>query len=581
MAPWRLVAILVTMVTGFGALVFRLADVQVLSNRRYADLGKSQRLASLVLPAQRGSILDRNGSELAMSLQAKTVWADPRLVVDRTAAARALSPVLEVAPEELVRRLSVEAKFAYLARKVDAPVAAAVKELAIPGIFLLDEPRRFGPAASLAAPVLGVVGVDEQGLSGLELQYEEQLTGSPGRLLEERDPSGREIPAGVREFKAPTEGRQLQLTIDRAVQFETERVLSEQIVASRAKGGIAVVMDPTTGEILAMANLVAAGRGQTRASADNMAVTRVYEPGSVNKVVTIAGAIEDGVVDLEARMSVPDRLKVADGVFRDAEDHPPGWWTVGEILAESSNVGTIMIGQKLGKARIDRYVRDFGLATRTALRFPGESSGLLPDPQDWTGTSIATVPIGQGMAVTALQMLGAYNTIANGGVHVEPQLVRSVVDADGRKKLLAAPTRRRVVSQSTADAVNRMLVGAVREGTGTAAAIDGYSVAGKTGTARKPRAGSLGYKEGAYLATFVGFVPAEAPRLSAIVVLDEPTPYYGGLVSAPVFASLARYAVRRLQIPPAVAPAAARLVSAPAATVPSSPPPRPRETRAT
>jgi len=577
---WRMVSILVALALGLGAIVWRLADVQGLSNRRYAAMGRSQRMASLVLPAQRGSILDRNGSELAMSLQAKTVWADPRLITDVPVASEALASVLGIDREVLARRLSVDAKFSYLARKVDDSVAARVAQLELPGVFLMEEPRRFFPAATLAAPVLGTVGVDEQGLSGLELQYQQDLTGTVGQLLEERDPAGREIPAGMREFRPPTEGRQLLLTIDRAMQYETERVLAAQIVASRAKGGIAVVMDPTKGDILAMANLIADPRGP-RPSADNMAVTRVYEPGSVNKVVTIAGAIEEGVVDLTSRMNVPDTLKVADAVFRDAEEHSPGWWTVGEVLAESSNVGTIMVGQRLGKQRIDRYLRAFGLASRTALGFPGESGGLLPHPDRWTGTSIATVPIGQGVAVTALQMLGAYNAIANGGTHVEPRLVRSVVGRAGDARTVPQPPPRRVVSESTAAAVNGMLVEAVREGTGTAAAIDGYTVAGKTGTARKPRSGGLGYMEGAYLASFVGFVPAEAPRLSAIVVLDEPTPYFGGLVSAPVFASLARYGVRRFQIPPGSVPATVRSVVAPAATVPSTPSPRVRETRAT
>lgn len=577
---WRLVAILVTMAMLFAAIAVRLTEIQARSSRRYADLGLSQRMRTTKLPAQRGSIVDRNGAELALSLQAQTVWADPRLVTDKEAAARTLAPVLGLPVQNLSQRLAVEANFSYLARKVGDEVAAKVKALDIPGVFLLDEPRRFLPAGALAAPVLGLVGVDDQGLSGLEFQYRDYLTGKPGRLLQERDPAGREIPSGVRKAEPATEGRQLELTLDRAMQFETERVLSEQMVSSRAKGGIAIVMDPVTGEILAMANLVVDPGGKPRPSADNMAVTRVYEPGSVNKVVTLAAAVEEGTVDLQARMSVPDMLKVSDGVFRDAEAHSPGWWTVSEIMAESSNVGTIMIGQKLGKARIDQYLRAFGLARPTGLGFPGESAGLLPDPEDWTGTSIGTISIGQGVAVTALQMLGAYNAIANDGVLVAPRLVQKVADETGRMRDVPAVPGRRVVSAATAQKMSAMLVGAVAKGTGTAAAVADYTVAGKTGTARKPRAGASGYTEGAYLATFVGFLPAESPRLSAIVVLDEPTPFYGGLVSAPVFASLGGYGVRRFQIAPGRASGGAP-DAAVTVTTPHSLPSKPRETRAT
>jgi cell division protein FtsI (penicillin-binding protein 3) len=284
-----------------------------------------------------------------------------------------------------------------------------------------------------------------------------------------------------------------------------------------------------------------------------MAVTRVYEPGSVNKVVTIAGALEDGRIDTTQRLHVPDSMRVADVTFRDAEPHAPGWWSLPEIVAESSNVGTITVAQRLGRERIDHYLRAFGLGDSTGLGFPGESAGLLPDLSSWTGTSIATLPIGQGVAVTALQMLGVYNAIANGGEWVAPKLVRGITDESGRERALPGSPRRRVVSAETARTVATMLAGAVREGTGTAAAVPGYEVAGKTGTARKPRQGALGYKEGAYVASFVGFVPASAPQLSAIVVLDEPTPYYGGLVAAPLFKSVVGYGVRHFRVAPAPA----------------------------
>ncbi len=547
----RLVALLVAMAVAFSGLVWRLADVQVVSAERYAVFGESQRLESRVLPADRGSILDRNGTELAISLNRQTVWADPSLVEDPAAAAFALAPVVGRPETDLFAILTEDTEFAYLARTVEDAVATAVRALDLAGVFLLEEPQRFLPSATLAAPVLGEVGSDAVGLSGLELQYDEQLTGHPGELLVEKDIAGNDIAAGTRQLQPPQRGDNLVLTIDQAMQYETERILGEQIVASHAKGGIAIVMDPRTGEILALANLDAGRNGSPPTpSFDNMAVTRVYEPGSTNKVVTISGAVEEGLVEGDTRLSVPDSYRVADVVFQDDEHHEEAYWSVDEIMAESSNVGTIMIGQKLGKDRINQYLTQFGMADQTALDFPGESGGILPAPDDWSGTTIATLPIGQGVAVTALQMLGAYNTIANGGTYVAPRLVRGIVDASGRSHEPDVDKGHRVVSAETAAAVTKMLVDAVAEGTGSAAAIPNYTVAGKTGTARKPKDNALGYQDGAYVASFAGFVPASAPRLSAIVVLDEPTPYYGGLVSAPVFAKLAATGTRLFDVPP-------------------------------
>jgi cell division protein FtsI (penicillin-binding protein 3) len=346
-------------------------------------------------------------------------------------------------------------------------------------------------------------------------------------------------------------GKKLVLTIDRSMQYETERVLADQIVATKAKGGIAVVMDVQTGEIRAMANLAAgAGGGPPAASPDNMAVTKVYEPGSVNKMITVAAGLEAGVISPADTFVVPDNINIADATFHDAERHDTKKMTVSDIVAESSNVGTIMVGRKLGKERIDRFLRAFGLANRTGLGFPGESAGLLPELRSWSGTSMATVPVGQGVAVTALQMLVAYNTIANDGVYVGPSLVKQVVDAQGRVHDAPATSSRRIVTSTTARELTGMLEQVVKAGTGTAARVQGFTVAGKTGTAQKPKDGYRGYKEGAYVASFVGFLPAEAPRLSAIVVLDEPTPIFGGLVSAPVFSQLGGYGVRVFGVPP-------------------------------
>lgn len=553
--PTRRLRLLLTVTcTAFAVVAVRVTQLQVVSPARYQQLGIDQRTRVVKLAGMRGALLDRNGRELALSKDQPSIWADPAQVTDPLGAARALSAVLGIDEDTLADRLSRAGRFVWLARQVDDDVAARVRDLRLAGVQELPEPRRFLPGGDLARPVLGTVGTDGSGLGGLELQYQRGLSGSPGELVAEFDPAGNSIPMGSRTIRPARPGDDLVLTIDRSLQFETERVLAEQITTSKAIGGMAVVMDPRTGEVLAMANLRAQEPGgQPAPSPANDALVRVYEPGSTNKVITMSAAIEENVVEPTDVLTVPDRLRVADHVFSDSEDHPTEQMSVTEIFARSSNVGTIQIAQRLGKNSLDRYLRRFGLGTKTGLGFPGESAGLLLDPDRWSGTSIGTVPIGQGLAVTAVQMLQVVNTIANGGVWTEPSIVKATIDETGQTRPRPRPTERRVVSPPTARVLTTMLEEVVRSGTGTAAAIDGYRIAGKTGTARKPKEGARGYTD-RYIATFAGFAPAEAPRLSLIVALDEPTPIYGGLVSAPAFAKIAAYGLRLLGVPPSVAP---------------------------
>jgi len=539
------------MALAFSAVVVRLVFVQGLSSSKYATFGASQRTSTVNVPAERGSIFDRNHVELAMTIRQRTVWANPQLIRDPVADARALAPILQMDENTLTNKLRSSGGFVYVARKVDDATADKVAALKIEGINFLEEPKRFEPAGDLAASVLGQVGIDNQGLSGLEVQYDHQLQGRPGEEIVEHDPSGKQIAAGLKEIKKSARGRDLTLTLDRSMQYETERALAQEIVASKAKGGIAIVSDPRTGDILSMASLQAgANGGPPVPSPSNNAVTAVYEPGSANKAVTISGALEEGVVQPADTITVPDHITIGTANIHDDENHPTGSWTITDIVANSSNVGTDLIAQRLGKTRIDKYLRAYGYGHKTALNFPGESAGLLLDPKNWSGASIATVPIGQGVAVTALQMLEVYNTIANGGMYVAPRLVEGA----------PVPPPRRVVSTKTAQQITAMLEQVVTRGTAKAAHIDGYTVAGKTGTARKVAEGGKGYMDGAYIATFAGFVPAEQPQLSAIVVLDQPTPIYGGLTSAPTFADVARYGLRLFKIPP---PAVANLVAVP------------------
>jgi len=546
------------LLVGFAAVTARLVDLQALGGQEYTTFGASQRFQQIALPADRGSIFDRNGHDLAVSIPQRTVWADPRLVADPAEAATELAEVLGLdaeATSDLEAKLSKRgAKFTYVARRVSDDVADEVARRKIAGIFFLDEPKRFAPAGDLARSVLGQVGVDNEGLAGLELQYDELLTGEPGELIIEKDPDGRTIPGGEQELEPAERGDDLVLSLDRSMQFETERALAAQISAKGADGGVAIVSDPRTGEILALANLSRDEEtGEVVAIGNNMALTQVYEPGSVNKVITVAAALEEGLVQPSTEIVVPDQLQVSDHLFKDAAPHPTAPWSVTKILTESSNVGTIKLAQMLGKDRLDAYIRRFGLGSSTALQFPNESAGILLDPDDYSGTSMGSIPIGQGISVTAMQMLFAFNVLANDGVYVPPRLVLETVGTDGTARPAPTGQPRRVVSESTAARLRDMLANVVAEGTGTRAGITGYNVAGKTGTARKPLP-TGGYRDAEgyhYIATFAGFVPAERPELSIIVVIDEPTgDIYGGSVAAPVFADLAQYGLRLFRIPP-------------------------------
>jgi cell division protein FtsI (penicillin-binding protein 3) len=406
--------------------------VQAIEADRYAAFGESQRVRRIDLPAARGTIFDRNLHPLALSVPQQTIWANPRLVSDPLAEAARLAPVLDKETAEVQEMLTRDSSFVYLARKVPDRVADEVKSLELDGIYTLEEPKRFLPSKSLAAPVIGQVGLDNDGLSGLESRYEEQLAGRPGWRIVERDQGGREITGGVRQHVPSARGDDLVLTLDRSIQYETERALAESVTTNNAKGGMAVVMDSKTGEVLAMANLVAGEEdGPPQPAVSNRAVTAVFEPGSVNKLITVAGAIEEGVIGAEDKLGVPDTIRVGNHTFSEHDPHPTVSWSITDIVANSSNVGAIMIGQKLGKERLDAYLRAFGLGEKTALKLPGESRGLLLDPDKWWTTSMGTTPIGQGLAVTAVQMLAAYNTVANGGLYVAPKLVKATVDTDG------------------------------------------------------------------------------------------------------------------------------------------------------
>jgi cell division protein FtsI (penicillin-binding protein 3) len=551
----RCVGFLVVVAVAFGAVVLRLGSLQVVSADEYADRGVAQRVRTVPLPAERGAILDRDGTELALSVPQHTIWADPTEVEDPIAAAEALSPILDVHPLVLIDRLRHEGRFTYLARQRTPAVARQVGELQLRGVSSYEEPKRFLPAGRLARSLLGSVDLDGRGRSGLELQYQDLLAGRPGRLLVERAIDGRTIPAGNNRLEPPERGQDLVLTIDRDLQYSVEQALSATVQASHAEGGTVVVMDPRSGEVLSMASVDADPPGTPPTTTSmNLALQSVFEPGSINKVVTYSAALEEDVVEPDTVLTVPNQLELPSHTFGDAFEHGTERWPVSEVLARSSNIGTIELAQRLGPERLDSWLRRFGLGQPTGLDFPDEANGIMREVDDWSATSIGAIPIGQENAVNAVQMLGAFNAVANGGELAPPSLVRATVDAEGERHELERREARRVVSEETAGQMTSMLLGVVEDevGTGAAGRVNGYRVAGKTGTARKPDVDHPGaYEAGAYMASFAGFLPAEDPQLSILVVVDEPRPkYHGGEIAAPLFASIASSALHLLRVPP-------------------------------
>jgi cell division protein FtsI (penicillin-binding protein 3) len=550
----RLVAVFVTLSLGLGGILARLAFLQVRDARAYEALAFKQRVRTIPLPAVRGSLLDRHGEELALSLPAKDVYADPRYVKDVDRTARRVSAVLHLKLRAAEHALRERTSFVYLARQVDADVAARLEKMQLPGIGFLDDAKRYYPSGPLAPQTLGFVGIDGTGLAGLELQYEKELAGRPGKRTVEIDPSGHLIPQGVNRDVPAIPGDDVVTTIDRAIQYRVQLALEAAVKQNQAKGGTVIVLDPRTGDILAMASYPwfdpARFANTPPARLRNPAIVDAYEPGSVNKVITASAAVQDHVIPLTQTLTVPDHWQIGSHVFHDAHTHPAEAMTLADIIAESSNVGTIRVAERLGPTRIAQFLARFGLGQYTGVGFPGEAAGIVPLLADWTDTSMGTIPVGQGLAVTPLQMASVYAAVANGGVWIQPRLVRGFVDPSGNFRPAPAAETRRAVSARTARVIREILAYAVDAGTGVNAQIPGYWVAGKTGTALIPKANGGGYSN-RYIASFIGMAPASDPQLVVAAIIDQPVTVYGAVAAAPLFQEIARYALARLRISPA------------------------------
>jgi cell division protein FtsI/penicillin-binding protein 2 len=508
----------------------------------------SQHREVVTIAAGRGTIADRTGVQLAIGKDATTVYANPRQVVNPRAVALAAGRTLGVDPEKLYPLLADRTRgFVYVARKADPKRAASLERRNLAGLGFYHEEKRVYPQGSVAAQLLGYAGIDNRGLAGIELGLDRLLAGRAGRETLVKDPFGRVI--DVDAAQPEERGRDIVLTVDHTIQASAEAVLRATVSKWHARAATAIVLDPRTGAILAMAGAPGFDANRYPEAPRSLqrlrAVTDTYEPGSTYKVVTVAAALSERLVAPSSLFTLPYEIQVSDRVIHEVEERETETMSVAQILSRSSNVGLVTLAQMLGKERLSDWITRFGFGKPTGIDFPGESPGIVLSEERWSGSTIGNVPLGQGIAVTAVQMAAAYGAIANRGVWTKPRLVDRVV-GEPRAPL----RRRRIISAETAAQLNAMLRLVVSEGTGTHARVPGYVVAGKTGTAAKPDS-SGGYSDTRYVASFIGLVPATRPRLVILVSVDEPQrEIWGGDVAAPAFAEIAKFALQYLEVPP-------------------------------
>ncbi len=548
---------------GFALVALRLVYLQVYDRAELASRAERQQERLVKLEPTRGTIYDRMGRELAVSLDVDSVYGVPSKIDDPREVAQQLSRILHENPRMLERKLAGDKHFVWLSRKVEPAKARKVKDLDSSEVGLQAESRRFYPKKALAGSVLGFTGMDNEGLEGLELAYDKTLHGVSGWVLAEKDAMGRTVfPGGPGfQYKLPKPGHDIILTIDEVIQHIVEKELDAALAQSRARGGVCIVMNPGTAEVLALAVRTLTRSGQPFNPNEprhyrpdewrNRCVADAFEPGSIFKPVLAAAALEEKVIHpLERVDCSAGKIKVADRVINDA--HKNGVLTFTDVIAESSNVGTIKVALRLGRERFYKYITAFGFGRKTGIDIPGEIAGLVKDQRLWSGVSIGSIAIGQEIGVTPMQVAVAYCALANGGMLMKPYIVAEIVDRDGNEgKKFHPQAVGRVMSEETCAKVNKMLQRVVEAGTGEKARPSGYTAAGKTGTAQKIDQKTGAYSKKYYVSSFAGFVPAGSPKLMILVMVDSPEGViYGGSVAAPVFKSIAEQSLAYLQVTP-------------------------------
>ncbi|HON59715.1 MAG TPA: penicillin-binding protein [Smithella sp.] len=545
---FRIIITMMFFLVLFVALISRAFQLQVLSGQKLKILAQRQHTAVLNLQPERGIIYDRNGEKLAVSIMADSVCADPSKIMDPRKASHYLAAILGLDEQAVFRKLSSPKNFCWLARRISPEQADSVRSAKIEGVFLVQEPKRFYPNGELAAHLLGFVGLDAVGLEGLEKKFDQSLRGKPERLSWARDAKGKKLFLRVEKNElSGAENTNLVLTIDNRIQHLVENHLREAVLSKGAKSGVAIVMDPKTGEILALANQLGFNpnnvEGLTPEKWRNRAITDVFDPGSTFKPFMVAAALEEKIIKESDRFYCENgSYKIANRVIHEANRKRYGILSVREILKYSSNIGSAKIAQKMGREKFYHYIQKFGFGSKTGIELPGEVSGLVRPVQDWVPVDTAMIAFGQGISVTAIQLISAVSAIANKGVLMKPYIVRGIADKDNRLIKLYTPTEvRRVISPEVAKSVTKMMTEVVGapDGTGKSAHIVNVSVAGKTGTAQKFDPARGVYSSEKVRTSFMGFFPAEDPQVAIIVMLDEPQrDKWGGVAAAPVFRNI-------------------------------------------
>ncbi|CAB4848914.1 unannotated protein [freshwater metagenome] len=546
---WQLgLLVIVTIAAG------RVIDLQAVQGPALAASAAKDRMRTVELPAVRGDITDINGISLATTVAARNVTVDQTLVIDAAAEARSLARVLGGDATAYRERLTGTRRFVYLAKNITPALWAKVSDLKLAGVFSEATTTRIYPAGSVAANVVGYVHADGTGGDGLEYAFEKELAGTAGSQIFESSARGTEIPTTVSSGTDPIPGTGIRLTIDRDIQWVAENAIAKQVAAANADSGTVVVMNAATGQIYALATVPTFDpnqpAGAIASDIGNRALSDVFEPGSTSKVMTMAAVIEEKKATPLTKLTIPPVYVTPAKVWHDHNKHPTLHLTLNGVLAKSSNIGTIMAAERIGGRTLYGYLTKFGIGSPTGLQFPGESSGFVPAPREWSPTTFGTLAFGQGLSLNAVQAASVYATIANNGVRVEPSLVAGFTTPEGIFEPAAAPTSVRVVSPATARTVREMLESVVSEdGTAPMAAIPGYRVAGKTGTADRID-DTCGCYLG-YTASFIGLAPADKPTLVVAVFLQNPrNGHFGGVLAGPVFKTVMTYALQQLRIPP-------------------------------
>jgi len=537
------------------ALIARLVSLQIVQHEALLKKSEKQYVGTVETQFGRGMIYDRNMSELAQNVEVESVYVTPAEILNQRTTAQILSAALNLDQSKVYKKISSKKDFVWIKRKCDLKGIAKLRQANLPGVGFLPEQKRFYPKRELAANVLGFVGIDNQGLAGIEHAHQSKLKGATIRRVTEHDARGRNIQPleGLRD--SSRKSYDIVLTLDEVIQFITEYHLKKQVERFKADSGMAVVMDPHTGEIYAMANIPQFNPNQFGAFSQqtwkNNIVASSYEPGSIFKPIVAAAALDNKLArPQDIYFCENGNLKIGRAHIGEASDHKFGWLTMRDIIAKSSNIGAVKIAQQVGKKSFYNYIRKFGFGKKSGLSLPGESAGQLKDQSSWNRLSLASISFGHEIAVTPIQMIGALAAIANGGNLMEPHIVKALIK-DGRVVEQFQPKKiRRVISEQTSLQMIEILRSAVKNGTGKKAALEGFDLAGKTGTAQKYNMETQSYSSTEFISSFIGFAPADSPRLVTLVMIDNPKGlHWGSVVAAPVFRQITKKTLRYLNIP--------------------------------